>query len=90
MNKKEQIKELNNEIQCHKKEILYHEERINGLNDKILILSGKTEICPNCDGQGKIGIGHSFRNGIIYVKCHLCTGSGRLTKEELDAQKQTT
>lgn len=41
-------------------------------------LTDEEMLCPECDGEGIIQVGHSFLEGCLYDSCHFCHGSGKV------------
>lgn len=74
------INDIEVEIQLHKSKIERAKAEIKYHEDAILILEGKTEVCPYCDGEGKIMIVHRFMGPHKYISCRVCLGSGKVSK----------
>ncbi len=76
MNKEDMILKLRTRIEIANAEIEFCNNEINELN-------GLIEICPNCEGEGKIMTVHRTFSPHGYMSCYLCRGKGKITKETL-------
>jgi len=87
MSSKDHTNDIAVAIEIHKQRIIQHEKAIKYHTEAILRLQGKTEICPHCNGEGKVMTVHRFMGPHVYTKCLICKGTGKLTKEELETLK---